>query len=174
MAISLIKSAYYARRNTGTRLAIGAATPIELPILKWGEAKMSERLMNDSQKKPSLLSSLPAILNTPVPLPKFLVTPISFETVFGSSKVRRMNKARQRLGISSAAEHKRSSTEVVTGLLGIAEDFNYAIAGRKFSLTETTWIFGEIIPGQLARVTLAAGPGGNLIATKVVQGAQLE
>ena len=135
---------------------------------------MSELPMTESQKKPGLLSSLPAILNMPVPLPKFLVTPISFEYVFGSSKVRRMNRARQRLGLSDAAIGKRSNSEIVTGLLAIADDFNYVIAGRKFSLTETTWIFGEIIPGQLARVTLAPGPGGNLIASKVVQGAQLE
>lgn len=135
---------------------------------------MNERPMNEPSKKTSLLSSLPALLNTPVPLPKFLVTPISFESVFGSSKARRMQKARQRLGISNSGDNKKMSSEVVTGLLAITEDFNYAVAGRKFSLTETTWIFGEIIPGQLARVTLAPGPGGNLIATKVVQGAQLE
>lgn len=135
---------------------------------------MNERPMSEPQKKPGFLSSLPAILNTPVPLPRFLVTPITFETVFGSSKLRRMQRAQHRLGIRNSAASKRQHNEVVTGTLGIAEDFNYSIAGRKFSLTETTWIFGEIIPGQLARVTLAAGPGGNLIATKVVQGAQLE
>ena len=95
---------------------------------------------------------------------------LSKDITAGSRKKRRERECARR-GISTSepkAGEGVNETKVVSGLLTKGEQAKFSVGGEDFTIDEKTWVFGELVPGSQAIVTVELLPEGILKARKIV------
>lgn len=117
--------------------------------------------MSSSDQRKALLNylkSIPAALNSNIPLPSFLTTPIKIPG-FSTGK-----PAPRRTPAGAKTAERRFQIE---GTIGAGQSSRFAIDGTDFEIDGNTWMIGDLEFGAKARVK-GASLAGKKVATQII------